>query len=138
MTATSVTIVTPMTTVSNTSTRSGPTEYVSATQPGREKFLTDAETYSKKIADTTKCTPNDVSNSVKALAPRTRLNATRSITSDVNTETTMISGTTKYHDHPPSIAQKAAYPETVMSSPWAKLSRCITPKMTAIPSARSA
>ncbi len=60
------------------------------------------------MADTTKCTPNDVNNSVKSSAPRTRLKATHSITSDVATATTTMSGATSHHDQPAPMAQKVA------------------------------
>ena len=90
------------------------------------------------MANTTKCTPNEVSSNVNWSAPRTRLKATRSMTNDVSTATTITSGTVRVHDQPASNAQNAAYPDTVISSPWAKLRRCMTPKTTATPRANRA
>ena len=59
------------------------------------------------MADTTKWTPNDVNKSVKSELPRTRLNATRSMTSEVTTAVPMMAGVTRYHDHPSLMVQNA-------------------------------
>jgi hypothetical protein len=93
--------VVTMTTVSNTSIVSDPIDQVSVTHPGRGKVFTEAETYIKKTAETTKWTPNEVSRRVKSEALRTRLNATRSITNEATTAHTMISGTAIHHDAQP-------------------------------------
>ena len=69
------------------------------THEGRWNGLTEADTYSRKIAEMTKCTPNDVSSSVKSELPRTREKATRSIANEVSTALSTISGVTMYHDH---------------------------------------
>ena len=70
------------------------------THEGRSNGLTEADTYSRKIAEITKCTPNDVSSSVKSELPRTREKATRSIASEVSTALSTMSGVTMYHDQP--------------------------------------
>ena len=73
-----VTMVTAMTTVSNTSTLRRPIEYVSLIQPGSGNVLTRAPTYIRNTAVTRKWMPKEVSNCVKSDEPRTLLKAIRS------------------------------------------------------------
>ena len=96
----SVTIATMMTTVSNSSTRMGPIKKVSAIQPGSANVWTRAPTYIKKMAATRKWMPKEVSSWVNSDEPRTRLNAIRSMSTLVTTDTTTIMGATRYHDQP--------------------------------------
>ena len=98
--ASKVTIVTPITRRSKISMRREPRATVSAAQPGRWMLLTDADTYKRNNAETIKCTPNEVRSMVKSLAPRTRLNAMRSISSELPTAETRMSGTTVHQFQP--------------------------------------
>ena len=60
------------------------------------------------MAETTKCTPNEVNSRVKSDAPRTRLNATRSISRAVAIETTRMIGATVHQLQPRVSRAKAA------------------------------
>ena len=73
---------------------------MSAIHPGSAKVCTRAPMYIKKIADTRKWMPNEVSSCVNSEEPRTRLNAIRSIARFVAIDTTTISGATTYQDQP--------------------------------------
>ena len=73
---------------------------MSAIQPGSGNVWTLAPTYIKKMADTRKWMPKEVSSCVNSDEPRTLLKAIRSMSRAVTTDTTTIRGATRYHDQP--------------------------------------
>ena len=75
---------------------------------------------------------------MNGLELRTHRNAISSVATDASTALPMIA-IGIHHQLPPCRKKKYdVYAPTVISSPWAKLTRCITPKISEIPSARSA
>ncbi len=83
-----------------------------------------------------KLTANVITNIVAGDASRNGRNARRSISRASATTTTTTSGTRTNADQP--LVANSVYPPAISSSPWARLTSRITPKISPMPSATNA